>query len=196
MNAFRKQLIPGALVLIATLGVFLPACSAQDKGKKMDSMSTGSNQVLAVVNGKPVTEADVRAANADQFKALDREYQQNLHQLIENSLTQAVQDRMLESEAAAAQDHQGPAPRRDQARRGDRRRGRRLLRAEQGSDPPPEGPGRRPDQDLPRAAGPAEGPHRSTSRRWRPSTRSTTSSSRSGSTWPPPVPPRAPRAPR
>jgi len=101
MNAFRKQLIPGALALIAALGVFLPACSAQDKGKKMDSMSTGSNQVLAVVNGKPVTEADVRAANADQFKALDREYQQNLHQLIENSLTQAVQDRMLESEAAA-----------------------------------------------------------------------------------------------
>jgi len=101
MNVFRKNLIPGALVLIATLGVCLPACSAQDKGKKMDSMSTGSNQVLAVVNGKEVTEADVRQANADQFKALDREYQQNLHQLIENSLTQAVQDRMLESEAAA-----------------------------------------------------------------------------------------------
>ena len=52
----------------------------------MDKMSTGSNQVLAVVNGKPVTEADVRQANADQFKALDREYQNNLHQLIENSL--------------------------------------------------------------------------------------------------------------
>ena len=99
MNAVRKQLIPGALVLIATLGVFLPACSAQ--GKKADGTSAGSNQVLAVVNGKPITEADVRAANADQFKALDREYQQNLHQLIENSLTQAVQDRMLESEAAA-----------------------------------------------------------------------------------------------
>jgi protein-disulfide isomerase len=96
MNAFRKQLIPGALMLIATLGVFLPACSAQ--GKKMDN--TSSNQVLAVVDGKSITEADVRQANADQFKALDREYQQNLHQLIENSLNQAVQDRMLESEAA------------------------------------------------------------------------------------------------
>jgi protein-disulfide isomerase len=101
MNVLRKQLIPGALVLIAALGVCLPACSAQDKGKKMDSMSTDSNKVLAVVNGKDVTEADVRKANAEQFKALDREYQNNLHQLIENSLTQAVQDRMLESEAAA-----------------------------------------------------------------------------------------------
>jgi protein-disulfide isomerase len=103
MNVLRrKPLIPGALVLFAALGVYLPACSAQDHGKKMDnSMSSGSNQVLAVVNGTPITEADVRHANADQFKALDREYQQNLHQLIENSLDQAVQDRMLDAEAAA-----------------------------------------------------------------------------------------------
>lgn len=101
MNAFRKQLIPGALVLIATLGICLPACSAQDKGKKTDSGASGSNQVLAVVNGQSITEADVRQANADQFKALDREYQQNLHQLIENSLDTAVQDRMLDAEAAS-----------------------------------------------------------------------------------------------
>jgi len=98
MNAFRKQLVPGALVLVAALGV-LPAC-AQQKAAAAGSAS-GSNQVLAVVNGKPVTEADVRQANADQFKALDREYQQNVHQLLENSLDQAVQDRLLEAEAAS-----------------------------------------------------------------------------------------------
>jgi len=99
MNAaFRKQLIPGALVLVAALGV-LPAC-AQQKAAAAGSAS-GSNQVLAVVNGKPITEADVRQANADQVKALDREYQQNVHQLLENSLDQAVQDRLLEAEAAS-----------------------------------------------------------------------------------------------
>ena len=99
MNAFRrKQLIPGALVLAAALGV-LPAC-AQQKAAAAGSMS-GSNQVLAVVDGKPITEADVRQANADQFKALDREYAQNVHQLMENSLDQAVQDRLLEAEAAS-----------------------------------------------------------------------------------------------
>jgi protein-disulfide isomerase len=98
MNAFRKQLIPGALVLVAALGA-LPAC-AQPKAAAAGSAS-GSNQVLAVVNGKPVTEADVRQANADQFKSLDREYQQNVHQLLENSLDQAVQDRLLEAEAAS-----------------------------------------------------------------------------------------------
>jgi protein-disulfide isomerase len=95
MNAFRKQLIPGALVLVAALGV-LPAC-AQQKA----AAGSGSGQVLAVVDGKPITEADIRAKNAEQFKALDREYQQNVHQLLENSLDQAVQDRLLEAEAAA-----------------------------------------------------------------------------------------------
>jgi protein-disulfide isomerase len=94
MNAFRKQLIPGALVLVAALGV-LPACAQQK------AAAAGSNQVLAVVDGKPITEADIRAKNADQFKALDREYQQNVHQLLENSLDQAVQDRLLDAEAAS-----------------------------------------------------------------------------------------------
>src|ERR1700710_1334356 len=92
---FRKSLIPGALVLVAALGVGLPACSAQDHGKKTD------NQVLAVVNGKAITEADIRQANADQFKALDREYQSNLHQLMETSLQTSIQDRLVEAEAAS-----------------------------------------------------------------------------------------------
>jgi protein-disulfide isomerase len=93
MNAFRKQLIPGAIVLVAALGA-LPACAQQ-------KAAASSGQVLAVVNGTPVTEADVREANADQFKALDREYQSNLHQLLENGLEQAVQNRLVEAEAAA-----------------------------------------------------------------------------------------------
>jgi protein-disulfide isomerase len=96
MNVLRrKSLVPGALVLSLALGVYLPACAQQK------AAAAGSNQVLAVVDGKPVTEADVRQANADQFKALDREYQQNLHQLIENSLEQAVQNRLIDAEAAA-----------------------------------------------------------------------------------------------
>lgn len=93
MNAFRKQLIPGAIVLVAALGA-LPACAQQ-------KAAAGSGQVLAVVNGTPVTEADVREANADQFRALDHEYQQNLHQLLENGLEQAVQNRLIEAEAAS-----------------------------------------------------------------------------------------------
>jgi protein-disulfide isomerase len=104
MNVLRrKSLIPGVLVLFFALGVWLPACSAQDKAAKSTDTkaSTGSSQVLAVVNGKPITEADVRQSSEEQFKALEREYQQNLHQLIENSLQQAVQDRLVEADAAA-----------------------------------------------------------------------------------------------
>jgi len=97
MNVLRKPLIPAALLLSFALSV-LPACAQQ---KANAAGAGGSNQVLAVVNGKPVTEADVRQANADQFKAMDREYQQNLHQLIENSLEQVVQDRLLDAEAAS-----------------------------------------------------------------------------------------------
>jgi hypothetical protein len=94
MNAFRKTLIPAALLL----SLALPACAQQ----KADAAgSNGAGQVLAVVNGKPVTEAEVRQSAADQFKALDREYQQNVHQLIENSLDAVVQDRLLDAEAAS-----------------------------------------------------------------------------------------------
>ena len=103
MNVFgRKTLIPGVLVLVAALGVTLPACSAQDTkmDAKMDAKA-GSSEVLAVVNGKPVTEADVRKSAADQFKAVEREYQKQVHDLLEASLDQAIQDRLLEAEAAA-----------------------------------------------------------------------------------------------
>jgi protein-disulfide isomerase len=58
-------------------------------------------RVLAVVNGKPITEADVRQSAADQFEAVDGEYQKNIHQLIETSLEQVVQERLLEAEAAS-----------------------------------------------------------------------------------------------
>ncbi|HEV2855339.1 MAG TPA: thioredoxin domain-containing protein [Thermoanaerobaculia bacterium] len=106
MNVLRrKPLIPGVLFLILALGVYLPACSAQDKNAKkmdkMDSKSAGSGEVLAVVNGKAITEAEVRQNSAEQFKAMEREYQQNLHQLLENGLEQVVQERLVEAEAAA-----------------------------------------------------------------------------------------------
>ena len=96
MNGFiRKPLVPGALALALALGSWLPACSAQDKSAK------DNNQVLAVINGKNITEAEVRESNKDQFQALEREYQQNTHQLLENGLEQVIRERMLEAEAAA-----------------------------------------------------------------------------------------------
>jgi protein-disulfide isomerase len=96
MNGFiRRPLVPGALALALALGSWLPACSAQDTSAK------DKNQVLAVINGKNITEAEVREANKDQFQAMEREYQQNTHQLLENGLEVVIRERMLEAEAAA-----------------------------------------------------------------------------------------------
>ena len=99
MNGFRKPLIPGALFLVLALGVWMPACSAQ--GQDKGTSDSGGKTVLAVVDGQPITEADVRASAADQFKGLEREYEKNVHDLIESSLQTAINDRLVEAEAKA-----------------------------------------------------------------------------------------------
>jgi protein-disulfide isomerase len=99
MNRFSKPLVPGAVILFLALGAWLPtACAAQDKGAKG---SGGGKDVLAVVNGQPITEADVRSSAAEQFKGLQREYEKSSHDLIESSLQVVIQDRLVEAEAKA-----------------------------------------------------------------------------------------------
>jgi len=95
MNRFSKPLVPGAVMLFLALGAWLPsACVAQDKGAK-----GGGKDVLAVVNGQPITEADVRTSAAEQFKGLQREYEKNSHDLLESSLQTVIQERLVEAEA-------------------------------------------------------------------------------------------------
>jgi protein-disulfide isomerase len=97
MNVLRrKPVVPGMLALALALGAYLPACAAE---KKADAKP--SDGVLAVVNGKPITEAEVRTANAEQFKALERDFQAKSHELLENSLDDVINDRLVEAEAAA-----------------------------------------------------------------------------------------------
>jgi len=99
MNRFSKPLVPGAVILFLALGAWLPtACAAQDKGAKGTG---GGKDVLAFVNGQPITEADVRSSAAEQFKGLQREYEKNSHDLLESSLQTVIQDRLVESEAKA-----------------------------------------------------------------------------------------------
>ncbi len=97
MNRFSKPLVPGAVMLFLALGAWLPsACAAQDKGAKG---SGGGKDVLAVVNGAPITEADVRTSAAEQFKGLQREYEKSSHDLLESSLQTVIQERLVEAEA-------------------------------------------------------------------------------------------------
>ena len=90
----------GVLVLILALGFCLPACSQPAKAGDKKPAAAGAGQVLATVDGKPITDADVKAQAADQFAQLQREFESNQHQLLENQLEQAIQDRLLDAEAA------------------------------------------------------------------------------------------------
>jgi protein-disulfide isomerase len=76
---------PGVLVLILTLGLCLPAFSAP--------------QVLATVDGKPVTAAEVKTA--DQFAQIERECAAKKHDVLEGELDQVIRERLLAAEAAA-----------------------------------------------------------------------------------------------
>jgi len=95
MKAIRRISIGSVLLLILALGVGLPACSAQDK-----AAAKGSGD-LARVNGKAITEADVKKASADQFAQLEKQYEKQKRDLLEGQLEQIIQDRLLEAEAAA-----------------------------------------------------------------------------------------------
>lgn len=94
-----RGLSSGILVLALGLGA-LPACADQAKGTA-STKAAGDAQVIAVVNGKPITEADVRAQSAAQFAQLERDYEQKKHELLEGQLQQTIQDRLLDAEAAA-----------------------------------------------------------------------------------------------
>ena len=97
MNAIRHTFGPRAvkavLVLILALGVCLPACSAQDK--KTDG-------ALAQVNGRDITEADVKKQASAQFEQLEKQFEQQKRELLESALEQTIQDRLLEEEAKKA----------------------------------------------------------------------------------------------
>jgi protein-disulfide isomerase len=97
-HTFGPRAVKAVLVLILALGVCLPACSAQDKGAK-DTKTQGA---LAQVNGKDITEADVKTFAADQFAQLEKQYEQQKRELLEGALEQTIQDRLLQEEAKAA----------------------------------------------------------------------------------------------
>ncbi len=100
-RAASRHLVPSLLMLALALGIYLPACSAQDKNGSKAGSQDDSGQVLARVNGKTITAADVHAQASDQFDQLEREYLQRRHEILESELKKVVQDRLLDAEAAA-----------------------------------------------------------------------------------------------
>jgi protein-disulfide isomerase len=80
------------------LGLWLPACSASAADS---SAKDNPNQVVARINGKPITEGELKANSKDTFDQLEREYHQKQHEIMEAQVHTLVQDRLLDLEAAA-----------------------------------------------------------------------------------------------
>lgn len=101
----RKTFVPertfrpfaGTLALTVFFGIWLPA-SAQSSE---DATTAGSSRVVATVDGKPITEAEVKSRAAEMFAQLEQEYRVKVHELLEAQLEEAIRDRLVDAEAAA-----------------------------------------------------------------------------------------------
>lgn len=59
------------------------------------------DEVLATIDGDPVTLSDIEARIGGRLTALDHEYQKHRYEMIESMLEEIVQDRLVEQAAAA-----------------------------------------------------------------------------------------------
>ncbi len=100
MKTLSHRTLSSVLALAIGVGILMLACADQVKAMPGDKTG-GSTQVLAVVNGESVTDADVRGNAAAQLTQLERDYEQKKHQLLQSQLEQMIEDRLLEVEAAA-----------------------------------------------------------------------------------------------
>jgi len=101
-NACRAMAVVVALSSIsspAELSAQQPA--AAPAAAAAEATPAPASKTLALVAGKPVTEADVELRAADSLKQIRREYERNAYQMTEQTLNQIVEDRLLEVESAA-----------------------------------------------------------------------------------------------
>jgi protein-disulfide isomerase len=86
-----------AVVLLLAVALWPPASSAQEKA----TPASGGDKVIGMVNGRKITEGDIRARAKQQFAKLARDYESSQHQLLASQLNVAIQDMLLEAEAAS-----------------------------------------------------------------------------------------------
>jgi protein-disulfide isomerase len=102
---YRILLGTGAFALLIAVG-----CSSPDTGSKGNAGSAGSAprianseqpDVLAVIDGEPVTLSEVEEAAGDRLAAMDFQYRSQRYQLIDATLKTLVRERLIEEEASA-----------------------------------------------------------------------------------------------
>lgn len=88
------------LLLLLSLSLALGACAAEVVSRDPDTGS-GSAEVLAIIDGEPITVADLDVEVADQLAKLEFEYGSERYQLLREGLEQAVREHLLEAAAVA-----------------------------------------------------------------------------------------------
>jgi protein-disulfide isomerase len=91
-TAFRRlapAVLPALLAMTLAPGALFAAAAEE------------AAQVLATVEGRAITEGEVRQTAAAEFAQMEREYANNRRQLLEAKLEELVQDRLLDAEARA-----------------------------------------------------------------------------------------------
>lgn len=102
----RTVPVPALAALVSIL-VLLSACEAAEPGTRRaqtavesPAPAVGSQDVLAIVNGKEVTLADLQEMIGDQVGQMDFQYRSERHQVIESAMRRYVRDQLFETAAA------------------------------------------------------------------------------------------------
>jgi len=105
MSGFRPNPKRSSILALSFLAVLsLPGCAAKGQpggGANTAKMAQDPGQVVAVVDGKNLTQGELMKDADAQLQAFDVQYQKNRHDMIEGALRQAVNERLLDAEMKA-----------------------------------------------------------------------------------------------
>lgn len=94
-----SAVVVATVAISACTGTESPGGSAGSGGS--DASSPQSQEVLATIDGEPVTMADVEEVLGEQLDQMEFKYRLQRHQLIQTGLERVVRNQLLESAAAA-----------------------------------------------------------------------------------------------
>lgn len=90
-----------SMVLVWSLAGFAVGCQTPESSPSRAVLDPGEPEVLATIDGNPVTAADLEDSVGDQLAQMEFQYKNQRYQLMSDALKNVVRDRVLEEEAAS-----------------------------------------------------------------------------------------------
>jgi protein-disulfide isomerase len=90
-----------SMVLVWSLAGFAVGCQTPESSPSRAVRDPGEPEVLATIDGSPVTVADLEDAIGDQLTQMEFKYKNQRYQIMSDALKNVVRDRVLEEEAAS-----------------------------------------------------------------------------------------------